>query len=31
LLNFALTKSQYELIGQRLTNPDGELSESERK
>lgn len=31
LLNFALTKAQYELIGQRLTNPNGELSESERK
>lgn len=31
LLNFALTKSQYELMGQRLTNPDGGLSESERK
>jgi hypothetical protein len=30
LLNFALTKSQYELIGQRLTNPNAELSESER-
>lgn len=30
LLNFALTKSQYELIGERLTNPDTELSASER-
>ncbi len=30
LLNFALTKSQYELIGQRLVNADTELSESER-
>ena len=30
LLNFALTKSQYEQIGQRLTHPDGKLSESDR-
>jgi hypothetical protein len=30
LLNFALTKSQYERIGQRLSNPGAELSESER-
>lgn len=30
LLNFALAKSQYELIGQRLVNAETELSESER-
>jgi hypothetical protein len=30
LLNFVLTKSQYELIGQRLTHPNGELSEAEQ-
>jgi uncharacterized membrane protein len=30
MLNFALTKSHYELIGQRLTDPSAEISESER-
>ena len=31
LLNFALTKSQYEQIGQRLADPEAHLSESERR
>ena len=31
LLNFALTKSQYEAIGQRLMDPDAELSDQKRK
>jgi hypothetical protein len=30
LLNFALTKSQYEKIGQRLLDPELQLSDSER-
>ncbi len=30
LLNFALTKAQYEQIGQRLAHPDAELSESDQ-
>ena len=31
LLNFWLTKSQYEQIGRRTAEPEAELSESERK
>lgn len=30
LLNFALTKSQYEKIGQRLADPEVQLSDSEQ-
>jgi hypothetical protein len=30
LLNVGVTKSQYETIGQRLVNPEVEISESER-
>ena len=30
LLNFAVAKSQYEIIGQRLAKPEVELTESER-
>lgn len=30
LLNFALTKAQYQIIGQRLANPEAELPDSVR-